>query len=94
MNAPADREECFGRVRNKCDEEGVSTGRLERMEETLRSALEFRERLMDAAPNAIGALDSRGNFFLANRRLAEITGYSLRAKKAQYLRELSLSTGP
>ncbi len=45
--------------------------------EALRSALEFRERVMEAATNAIAVLDSEGKFILANRRAAEITGYTV-----------------
>ncbi len=75
MNALANREECFGQIKNECDE--LRAGGQEQMGETLRSALEFRERFMEASPNAIGALDSDGKFVLANRRVAEITGYRL-----------------
>src|SRR5262245_50729298 len=39
MNAPADRGECFDRVLNQCEEEGLRTMAPEQMEETLRSAL-------------------------------------------------------
>jgi PAS domain S-box-containing protein len=77
MNAPADRGECFDPLTNQRDEEGLRLGQ-GRMEETLRSALEFRERFMEASSNAIGALDAGGRVVLANRRLAEITGYSLK----------------
>jgi PAS domain S-box-containing protein len=79
MSVPADREESSGRVTNKYERKGLRKGGLKKMEQTLRSALEFRERLMEAASNAIGALDSGGKFVLANHRLAEITGYSVEA---------------
>lgn len=43
----------------------------------LKSAYEFRQRVMESATNAIYALDLQGNFTLANRRMVEITGYSV-----------------
>ena len=46
-----------------------------RAEEALRSAHEFQERVMEAATNAIAALNLEGKFILANQRVAEITGY-------------------
>ncbi|MGH7555494.1 MAG: PAS domain S-box protein, partial [Longimicrobiales bacterium] len=46
-----------------------------RTEEALRNAREFRERLMEAATNAIGAFDAGGRMVLANRRAAEMSGY-------------------
>ncbi|MGH9843219.1 MAG: PAS domain S-box protein, partial [Blastocatellia bacterium] len=49
----------------------------QRTGEALRSALEFRERVMEAATNAIAVLDSEGKFILANCRAAEITGYTV-----------------
>jgi PAS domain S-box-containing protein len=79
MNVPADRKERSGRVTNKCEKKGLRRGGIKHLEQTLRSTLEFRDRFMEAASNAIGALDSGGRFVLANRRLAEITGYSVEA---------------
>jgi PAS domain S-box-containing protein len=79
MNVPADREERSGRVKNKCEKKRLRRGGIKQLEQTLRSALEFRDRYLEASSNAIGALDSEGKFVLANRRLAEITGYSVEA---------------
>jgi PAS domain S-box-containing protein len=79
MSVPADREERSGQATNKYERKGLRKGGLKQMEQTLRSALDFRERLMEAVSSAIGALDSGGKFVLANRRLAEITGYSVEA---------------
>src|SRR5262245_3116804 len=79
MNVPADRKERSGRVTNKCEKKGLRKVGIKHLEQTLRSTLEFRDRFMEAASNAIGALDSEGKFVLANRRLAEITGYSVEA---------------
>lgn len=45
----------------------------------LKSAYEFRERVMESATDAIFALDLEGNFTLANRRTAEMIGYSVEA---------------
>jgi PAS domain S-box-containing protein len=78
MNAPADRGECFEPVTNQCDKEGLRTMGPEQMEEILRSALEFRGRLLEATSNAIGVLDSGGRLVLANRRFAELTGFSVK----------------
>jgi PAS domain S-box-containing protein len=43
----------------------------------LKSAYEFRERLMESATDAIYTLDLEGNFTLVNQRTVEITGYSV-----------------
>ncbi len=43
----------------------------------LKSAYEFRQRIMESATNAIYALDLQGNFTLVNYRMAKITGYSV-----------------
>lgn len=40
----------------------------------LKSAYEFRQRVMESATNAIYALDLQGYFTLVNRRMAEIAG--------------------
>lgn len=45
----------------------------------LKSAYEFRERVMESATDAIYALDLESNFTLVNRRIAEMTGYSVEA---------------
>jgi len=43
-------------------------------EEELRSATEFRERVMQSATNAIYVIDLQGRFTMANQRTSEITG--------------------
>jgi PAS domain S-box-containing protein len=43
----------------------------------LKSAYEFRERVMESTTDAIFTLDLQGNFTLVNQRTAEITGYSV-----------------
>ncbi len=43
----------------------------------LKSAYEFRSRVMESATNAIYALDLQGNFTLVNRRMAKMTGYAV-----------------
>lgn len=43
----------------------------------LKTAYEFRERVMESATDAIYTLDLEGNFTLVNQRTAEITGYSV-----------------
>lgn len=43
----------------------------------LKSAYEFRERVMESATDAIFTLDLQGNFTLVNQRTAEITGYTV-----------------
>lgn len=45
-------------------------------EEELRKAHEFRQRVLEAATNAIAVIDFEGTFVLVNRRACEITGYS------------------
>ena len=45
-------------------------------EDALRTATEFREKVMQSATNAIYALDLEGNFTLVNPRCSDITGYS------------------
>ncbi|HVT35277.1 MAG TPA: HAMP domain-containing protein, partial [Nevskiaceae bacterium] len=45
-------------------------------EEALRSANDFRQKVMESATNAIYALDLQGRFTLINRRTCEITGRS------------------
>ncbi len=47
-------------------------------EEELRSATEFRERVMHSATNAIYVIDLQGHFTMVNPRTSEITGYSAR----------------
>src|SRR5262245_55676361 len=42
--------------------------------ETLRSALDFRERVMAAATFFIAVIDSKGKIVLANRAAAEVCG--------------------
>jgi PAS domain S-box-containing protein len=44
-------------------------------EESLRSAHEFRDKVMESATNSIHALDLEGRFTLVNRRTCEMTGY-------------------
>jgi len=44
-------------------------------EVALKQANQFREKVMECATNAIGALDLEGRFTLVNRRVTEITGY-------------------
>lgn len=44
-------------------------------ESALRTANEFRERVMDSSTNAIYTMDREGRFTTANRRTCEITGY-------------------
>ena len=46
-------------------------------QEHLKSAYEFRQRVMESVTDAIYTLDLKGNFILANQRTAEITGYSV-----------------
>lgn len=41
----------------------------------LKTAYEFRERVMESTTDAIFTLDLQGNFTLANQRTAEMTGY-------------------
>ena len=43
----------------------------------LKSAYEFRERVMESATDAIFTLDLRGKFTLVNQRTVEITGYKI-----------------
>jgi PAS domain S-box-containing protein len=43
-------------------------------DETLRSALDFRERVMAAAAFSIAVIDSEGKIILANRAAAEVCG--------------------
>lgn len=52
---------------------------LARSQAELKSAYEFRERVMESATDAIYTLDLEGNFTLVNRRTAEMTGYSVEA---------------
>jgi PAS domain S-box-containing protein len=44
-------------------------------EDSLRSAHEFRDKVMESATNSIHALDLEGRFTLVNRRTSEMTGY-------------------
>jgi PAS domain S-box-containing protein len=44
-------------------------------EDSLRSAHEFRDKVMESATNSIHALDLEGRFTLVNRRTCEMTGY-------------------
>ena len=44
-------------------------------EDALRSATEFRDKVMDNATDAIYVLDSQGRFTLVNRRTCDITGF-------------------
>ncbi len=48
-----------------------------RMEDALRNAHAFRERIMEADTNAIGVIDGEGKFRLASQRVADISGYSV-----------------
>ncbi|MBI3537270.1 MAG: response regulator [Chloroflexi bacterium] len=48
----------------------------QRIEEALRSANEFIDRVMEATTNAIVALNIEGKFTLVNPRAAEISGYA------------------
>lgn len=52
---------------------------LARAQAQLKSAYEFRERVMESVTDAIYTLDLDGNFTLVNRRTAEISGYSVEA---------------
>jgi diguanylate cyclase (GGDEF)-like protein/PAS domain S-box-containing protein len=45
-------------------------------EEALARTREFRDRVMESSPNAIGAVDLEGRITLVNRRFCEMTGYS------------------
>lgn len=45
-------------------------------EAELREAMEFREKIMQSATNAIYALDLQGNYIVVNRRACTLTGYS------------------
>lgn len=45
-------------------------------ESALRTATEFRERVMNSSTNAIYTMDREGRFTTANRRTCEITGYA------------------
>jgi PAS domain S-box-containing protein len=45
-------------------------------EASLRSAHEFRDKVMESATNSIHALDLEGRFTLINRRTREMTGYA------------------
>ncbi|MGH8504381.1 MAG: putative bifunctional diguanylate cyclase/phosphodiesterase, partial [Stenotrophobium sp.] len=45
-------------------------------EEELREAMEFREKIMQSATNAIYAIDIDGAFVVVNRRTCILTGYS------------------
>lgn len=46
-------------------------------ETLLRTANEFREKVMESATNAIYTMDMEGRFTTANQRTCEITGYAL-----------------
>ena len=59
-----------------------------RIEQALRSSFEFRDRVMQAATNAIAALDAEGNFILANHRVTEISGYDAEELIGHSLRPL------
>jgi len=50
---------------------------LARSQAQLKSAYEFRERLMESATDAIYTLDLEGTFTLVNQQTAEITGYEV-----------------
>lgn len=52
---------------------------LARAQAQLKSAYEFRERVMESLTDALYTLDLEGKFNLVNRRTAEITGYSVEA---------------
>ncbi len=47
-----------------------------RMEDELRKAHDFRDRVLASTTNAIAALDSEAALVLVNRRMAELTGYT------------------
>ena len=47
------------------------------VEVALKSANDFRERVMESATNAIYTIDLEGRFSSANRRTGEVTGYAI-----------------
>ncbi|MBV8883795.1 MAG: PAS domain S-box protein [Chroococcidiopsidaceae cyanobacterium CP_BM_RX_35] len=67
----------LGSVLSQMQLKGMPVAAPATQERKLKSAYEFRERVMESATDAIYTLDLEGKFTLVNQRTAVLTGYSV-----------------